>query len=67
MVGERPGRTVCRPGAGPGGLRPILLERGRDVDSRRADVERFRTTGLLDTASNVQFGEGAPAPFQTAS
>lgn len=45
------------------GLRPILLERGRDVDSRTADVERFRLTGRLDTASNVLFGEGGAGTF----
>lgn len=45
------------------GLRPLLLERGRDVDSRTADVEQFRQTGVLDTASNVQFGEGGAGAF----
>lgn len=45
------------------GLRPILVERGRDVDTRTADVERFRATGVLDTASNVQFGEGGAGTF----
>ncbi len=61
-------------GAGPAGLfaalvlahagqRPILLERGRPVESRRADVERFWSTGRLDPASNVQFGEGGAGAF----
>ena len=65
-------------GAGPAGLfaalvlaqagqRPILLERGRPVERRAADVERFWATGELDPTSNVQFGEGAPAPSPTAS
>ena len=45
------------------GLRPILLERGRDVERRKADVERFWSTGVLDTASNVQFGEGGAGAF----
>lgn len=40
------------------GLRPILLERGRRVEDRAADVERFWQTGVLDPGSNVQFGEG---------
>ena len=45
------------------GLRPILLERGKDVDTRTADVEKFEKTGVLDPASNVQFGEGGAGTF----
>ena len=61
-------------GAGPAGLfaalvlalagqRPILLERGRPVEQRAADVERFWSTGELDLTSNVQFGEGGAGAF----
>ena len=49
------------------GVIPIVLERGRPVEERTADVERFWATGVLDTTSNVQFGEGARAPSPTAS
>ena len=45
------------------GLRPIVLERGRDVDERAGDVERFWRTGILSTTSNVQFGEGGAGTF----
>ena len=45
------------------GQEPIIIERGRDVDRRTADVERFRTAGQLDTTSNVQFGEGGAGTF----
>lgn len=45
------------------GLRPILLERGRPVEERKADVEQFWSTGVLDPASNVQFGEGGAGAF----
>ena len=45
------------------GLRPILLERGRPVEQRKADVDRFWSTGELDPASNVQFGEGGAGAF----
>ena len=45
------------------GLRPVVLERGRDVDRRTRDVERFWQTGLLSPVSNVQFGEGGAGTF----
>ena len=45
------------------GLRPILLERGRPVEQRKADVDRFWSTGELDLTSNVQFGEGGAGAF----
>ncbi|MFR6087199.1 MAG: hypothetical protein ACLUIX_08195 [Oscillospiraceae bacterium] len=49
------------------GLRPILLERGRDTTARQRDVETFWRTGVLDPESNVQFGEGEPEPSPTGS
>ncbi len=45
------------------GTRPILLERGQDVDSRTKSVIKFWQTGVLDTATNVQFGEGGAGTF----
>ena len=45
------------------GLKPILLERGRSVEQRKEDVERFWRTGALDLRSNVQFGEGGAGAF----
>ena len=45
------------------GLRPIVLERGQDVDRRTRDVEQLWQTGRLSPASNVQFGEGGAGTF----
>ncbi len=45
------------------GANPILLERGLDVDSRRQSVLKFWRTGVIDTNSNVQFGEGGAGAF----
>ncbi len=45
------------------GLKPIILERGQDVDTRTADVETFWSEGVLNTQSNVQFGEGGAGTF----
>lgn len=45
------------------GYKPILLERGKSVESRALDVERFWETGELNLESNVQFGEGGAGTF----
>ncbi len=69
-LGERP--VVV--GSGPAGLfaayflalsgyRPIVLERGRAVKDRVADVRRFDAGGDLDPESNYLFGEGGAGTF----
>jgi len=45
------------------GYRPIILERGEDVDARTTKINRFWNGGILDTESNVQFGEGGAGTF----
>lgn len=45
------------------GLRPIVLERGLDVDARTEAVENFRRNGVLSEQTNVQFGEGGAGTF----
>ena len=56
-------------GAGPGGLfaalrlielgiKPIVLERGKDVNERRKDLARISREGIVDENSNYCFGEG---------
>lgn len=70
-------RSTTRPlvvGAGPSGLfaglilaeaglKPILIDRGKDVTSRIKDVNAFWQTGTLNPESNVQFGEGGAGTF----
>src|SRR5665647_76875 len=61
-------------GSGPAGLfagiilsdmgyRPLLLERGADVDTRARAVRQFMNKGELDTECNIQFGEGGAGTF----
>lgn len=45
------------------GLPPIVLERGKPVEERVADVERLWADGTLSETSNVQFGEGGAGAF----
>ncbi len=45
------------------GLRPVVLERGRAVETRIKDVACFASGGRLDPESNIQFGEGGAGTF----
>ena len=45
------------------GARPIVIERGDDVDTRKAAMDAFRTGGPLDVRNNAQFGEGGAGTF----
>ena len=61
-------------GAGPGGLfaalrlielglRPIVLERGKDVHERKKDLARIRPEQRVDPESNYSFGEGGAGAY----
>jgi hypothetical protein len=63
IVGTGPAGLFCGLMLSRVGARPILLERGQDVDTRTQDVQEFWTTGKLDPTSNVQFGEGGAGTF----
>lgn len=66
--------TVIIVGAGPAGLfaaleaiahgiKPILLERGKDVDARRKDIADISRSNIVDSDSNYCFGEGGAGAF----
>ena len=63
VVGAGPGGLFCALALARCGAAPILLEQGKPVELRQADVERFWQDGTLDTLSNVQFGEGGAGAF----
>ncbi len=45
------------------GLDPIIIEKGRRVEDRTSDVERYKKDAKLDPSSNIQFGEGGAGTF----
>ena len=63
IVGAGPAGLFCAYLLASQGYQPILIERGKSVEERQADVEKFWGTGVLDTNSNVQFGEGGAGTF----
>jgi uncharacterized protein len=61
-------------GAGPAGLfaalrltelgfRPVIIERGRDVSSRKRDIARISREHIVDPDSNYCFGEGGAGTY----
>lgn len=63
VVGLGPAGLFCGLILAQAGYKPIVIERGRDVEQRHIDVENFWKTGVLNTESNVQFGEGGAGTF----
>ena len=67
-------KTVAIVGSGPaglfgafklleGGVKPIIIERGSDTKSRKVDIAKISTQGILDSDSNYCFGEGGAGTF----
>ena len=63
VIGAGPAGLFCALMLAEHGYRPLLLERGRRVEDRSRDIERYWETGILDPASNIQFGEGGAGTF----
>lgn len=45
------------------GIRPIVLERGKDVHERRVDIAKISTRDVVDSDSNYSFGEGGAGTY----
>ncbi len=63
IIGFGPAGLFCGLMLARAGFRPVILERGADVDTRTAQVRQFWEHGILNPESNVQFGEGGAGTF----
>lgn len=63
IVGTGPAGMFAGIALAEAGMNPILLERGKEVQERKKDVDLFWSTGKLKPNSNVQFGEGGAGTF----
>ena len=63
VVGSGPAGMFAGLALAEAGLNPIIIERGEKVENRRRTVLTFWQKGVLNPASNVQFGEGGAGTF----
>lgn len=63
VVGAGPAGLFCALALALRGAKPILIERGQNVEQRARDVEAFEADAALDPESNVLFGEGGAGAF----
>lgn len=63
VVGTGPAGLMCALMLARSGAKVTVLERGKCVEERKADTEKFFNERMLDENSNVQFGEGGAGTF----
>ncbi len=71
---EKATKSVIIIGAGPAGIfaalkllekgiKPIILERGKDIRARRRDLAKLNKEGIVNPESNYCFGEGGAGTY----
>ncbi|MEG2250139.1 MAG: NAD(P)/FAD-dependent oxidoreductase [Bacilli bacterium] len=63
IVGSGPAGLFASYILAENGFNPIVIERGEDIDNRLVTVNEFWENNILNTESNVQFGEGGAGTF----
>lgn len=63
IVGSGPAGLFCALFLAEHGYKPVVIERGQDMERRIKSVEDFWRKGKLEPESNTQFGEGGAGTF----
>ena len=63
IAGFGPAGMFCALTLARAGFKPIVIERGQEIEKRTADVNNFWKNGVFTKNSNVQFGEGGAGAF----
>lgn len=63
VVGMGPGGLFAALKLIEAGVKPIVIERGKDVESRSVDIAAISRTGKVDADSNYSFGEGGAGAY----
>ncbi len=63
IIGSGPAGLFCGYELAQNGFKPVILERGADIDKRTEIVENFWKGEALNLSTNVQFGEGGAGTF----
>lgn len=63
IIGSGPAGLFCGLLLARAGFKPVIYERGGNVHERTGIVNAFFETGVLDTETNIQFGEGGAGTF----
>ncbi len=63
VIGTGPAGLFCGLVLAQNGFRPVIIERGGNVEERARKVGNYWNNGGLDTETNVQFGEGGAGTF----
>lgn len=66
IVGYGPSGIFLAIGLIRQGIKPIIFERGKEIDERIKDVDLFFTKNILNEESNIQFGAGGAGTFSDA-
>ncbi|MBQ3041001.1 MAG: hypothetical protein IJD42_05310 [Clostridia bacterium] len=63
IVGFGPAGMFCALALAKAGMKPIVIERGADIDSRVECINEFYRSKTLNTETNIQFGAGGAGTF----
>jgi len=63
IIGTGPAGIFCGLILAQNGYKPLIIDRGGNVEERTKKVQRFWKEGELDAETNVQFGEGGAGTF----